>query len=326
MLKGIIYAIRNRYDGKIYVGQTTKTFIKRYQNGEWWKSTKNILLQRVLRLTSHVEFDVFILESGLTTKNALNDAEKRYAILMNAYAPHGYNVRECGEEGRYYGEEVTSKIKAARTAARKTYRVRRLGSNEIIVITHLRQWCKDNGVKEMAFRNMLCGIVVTSQGYCKEETTNKYVEEMREGVSKRAAHTFCIKQISTGKILEIHNATRFCAENNLNYAAFKSMLNGKSRYSQDFCLPDTVFPTKRLYQVTSPSGEIIQFDNIAEFNRKNGLNLRRTRRRLGARNRAGWSNLTVVREGTAVYVPRNATRPIPTDSSLGSIGMTKIPI
>lgn len=311
-LRGVVYAIRNRYDGKVYVGKTTQTFTKRYGGYGWWKSTVNILLQRVFRLTSHVEFDVFILRAGLTSKMTLNDAEKHCATALNAYAPHGYNVRECGEEGGYHGGEITVKIEAARAASRKTYRVRRLDTNEIITVTHVRQWCKDNGIREMAFRNLLCGLVLASQGFCREETTREDVKQAQERVRQKAARTFEIKRISTGEVLRFHNAARFCVDNDLGYAAFKTMLTGKSRSSQGFCLPDTVFPTKRLYQVTSPTGETLQFDSIAEFDREHGLDLQGMRQRWQKRNREGWSNLIVVREGTVVHVPRNATRPTPT--------------
>ena len=46
-LKGIIYAIVNKVNGKVYIGQTTRSFYNRYGDSyRWWNSTSNDYLKK----------------------------------------------------------------------------------------------------------------------------------------------------------------------------------------------------------------------------------------------------------------------------------------
>ena len=99
----IIYLIQNQYDYKGYVGKSIHSFKDRYTNGKWWHYTTNILLLRTLRFQRPEGFKIFILEYGIEFNNVLRTHETYWAELLNTYAPNGYNIRECGEGGEFFG-------------------------------------------------------------------------------------------------------------------------------------------------------------------------------------------------------------------------------
>lgn len=289
VLRGIIYAIRNRYDGKIYIGKTRKTFNERYgRTGRWWIYTSNILLKRVLNYTSHEQFDVFILKYGLIDERALSEAEIFIGDATNAYAPYGYNVRGCGEQGVFHTAESKAKIAAAQKKRIKTYRVKQISTGNEIEVHNVKGWCQQNGIREMAFRNLLCGLVITSQGYCLPSTTSEQLRELR---IKRGL-SYVVKEIKSGDLISFCNIHLFCEEKGIKYTAFKEVLSGKSKFSCGYCLPTTPIPEQTIYQITSPNGEIIRFHKMREFERLHKIRLRGLKP--GQRCRHGWTGLKKV--------------------------------
>jgi hypothetical protein len=310
-LKGIIYAIVNSYDGKTYIGKSTKTFRKRY-GPKWWNSTVNVLLLRTLDGYAKPEdFSIYILEAGIEN-GSINEREKYYASLLNTYCPDGYNIRECGEEGQYHGEEFVRKVKRVQESMRKTYQVRHIATNELVTITYLKEWCKDKGLREMAFRNLLCGIAKTSQGYCLPETTSDQLRDMRtaRGVS------YTVKHIASGRLISFSNAVQFCEDRNIGYPGFKSMLTGQTKTSFGYCLPQTILSAPVSYQITSPTGEIVRFSKIRDFEKLHKIGLRGLRE--GKCCRHGWTNLIEIPEATEAHAPDSKPHSTQAGPSQGS--------
>lgn len=297
--RGIIYAIRNQYDGKIYIGKTSKTFNLRYRLGKWWATTTNILLKRTLLLSSYAKFDIFILKDGLKKDKTLCKWEIYFANILQTYVPKGYNIRECGEGAVIHLKEVRDKIRIANIQRQKAYRVRHIKSDSIISIVNLKKWCKENNIKENAFRNLLCGLILTSQGYCKEETTLLKIKEKR-GQRARRKEGYKIKNIKTGEIITIFNIKYFCEQHGLRYAAFKTMIHGYTLISCGYSLQETKIRQEKIFQITSPGGEIIKFTNISKFNKKYNFNLNGLIYRGVKKNREGWSNLKLFEGGRLI--------------------------
>ena len=286
-LRGIIYAIVNGYDGKTYIGKSSNTFRKRYTGG-WWNSTKNILLQRVIAKHGHEQFKVYILEAGVPATK-LNEREIYYAEILNVYCPNGYNLRDCGAGPNMYGE---AKIKVERRSEklRKVYHVTHIETNKTIEITYVKKWCEENNVREMAFRNLLCGLVETSQGYRLPETIltpTIYIDK-----KTKQPREYSVRRIATGEKINFNCVARFCSENGLKLNAFKTMISGRMFASQGYCLPNTILPRPTLFKVSSPNGKIYTTECLAKFNREHKTNLRADRKN-GFHN--GWSNLIVLR-------------------------------
>lgn len=280
-LMGIIYAIKNDYDGKIYIGKSIKSFNKRYCNF-WWKTTTNILLQRTLKNGKVEDFKVYILEYGITDNKILNEREKYYASELNTYCPNGYNIRECGEGGEYFGKEIKEKIRISTIRRKKTYFVKNTKTKEVIEIKNLKDWCKNNNIKENCLRNLLCGLILESQGFCLPKTNTIDLENKRMKIAK----TYKVKKIETQEIIEFKNAALFCENQKLEENSFRCMLCGAHKTSQGFCLPETEIKDlvkkihssekflipKKIHKIKNTStGKIIEFNNISQFCRENGI-------------------------------------------------------
>ena len=56
-----VYQIRNKVNGKSYVGTTIHDFKKRYVNGNWAKYTHSHLLKSAIKKYGESSFEIYIL-------------------------------------------------------------------------------------------------------------------------------------------------------------------------------------------------------------------------------------------------------------------------
>ena len=112
---GIIYIIRNKINNKIYVGQTTQTFKRRYRaKGKGIEKVYNYHNENKNRecyynnyLLSSIEkygFDAFevIEEFDVAySKEELDKLEDMYIKVYDCIAPNGYNYKGGGANGKY---------------------------------------------------------------------------------------------------------------------------------------------------------------------------------------------------------------------------------
>jgi hypothetical protein len=82
------YVIRNRFTKECYIGVSTKGFVSRYSNGEWWIHTHNDRLKRDAIMYGVRNFDIAI-HAG----NNRRDMEQIEAMLLRANRPATYNER-----------------------------------------------------------------------------------------------------------------------------------------------------------------------------------------------------------------------------------------
>lgn len=266
--KGIIYAIVNNYDGKAYVGKTKTSFRKRY-GPTWWKTTANVLLKRTLKHNAPDNFKLYILEFGIKGDKALCARERHYANILNSYCPNGYNIRECGEGQKFFGKEVNAKMRLSFRKRWKTYKIKKIDTQEVIEIKGIRKWCEKNKIREMALRNLLCGIVIESQGYCLPHLSKEDIDKKRYSVN---AKEYVVKKIQTGGIIKFENVRVFTEQNGLDEMAFRCMLCGAHKTSQGYCLPATKVIIKTFYY-KAPDGKIhgVLEKQRPTFARNNGL-------------------------------------------------------
>ena len=113
MCYGVIYAIENKVNGKIYVGQTTKSFNERY-GGDIEKNTHNKHLQNSIKKYGIENFTIDKCICECDTKESLDEAEKFYIDFFDSANPeHGYN-KTLGGEGGTPNEETRKKISKAK--------------------------------------------------------------------------------------------------------------------------------------------------------------------------------------------------------------------
>lgn len=271
--RGIIYLIQNQYDMKNYVGKTINTFNKRYCGGKWWRNDKNkpsnILLYRTVQKYGHEQFKVFILEDGLTNRDLIKEREKYWANKLNSYSPHGYNIRECGEGGEFYGPVgVEGKIKGRQKRIKK-YLIKDINTQEIIEINDLVNWSKENKIKCNSLRNLLCGLVICCQGFCLPETSLDKIE-----ARFASGNSYTVRNIKTKEITIIRNLEEFCRNNKINCSSFKGMINGISNSSYGFELVEKICKPRRkgkfIYKMLSPN-EVFIGHSLSELSAKSKI-------------------------------------------------------
>ena len=95
---GFIYKITNIINGKIYVGQTSKTIEERFK--EHIKKAKVHTNRYLYDAMNHYGYDKFMVSQIEECNDDLLDERERYWISkLNCIMPHGYNMTEGGGGG-----------------------------------------------------------------------------------------------------------------------------------------------------------------------------------------------------------------------------------
>ncbi len=114
----IIYQIRNVKNNKSYIGQSTKTFCRRYNDGNgWWKPSKvkcNHLSNAVAKYGLE-NFEVRILEKNVKSVEELNRLEILYIKQFNSMTPNGYNHHPGGINTCHWTRSMESRDRMALT-------------------------------------------------------------------------------------------------------------------------------------------------------------------------------------------------------------------
>lgn len=91
----LIYKITNLINGKIYVGQTTKTVEERFKK----HATADSLIGRAIRKYGKENFKPEVIAECESVEEA-NELEKYWIKTLNCKAPEGYNLTDGGEGRR----------------------------------------------------------------------------------------------------------------------------------------------------------------------------------------------------------------------------------
>jgi len=97
----IIYEIKNKINGKIYIGQHSSNEL-----GLYWGSGK--LIKKAIDKYGIENFDFKLICIGFDDN--LNDLEIYYITKYNCIVPNGYNLRSGGNNGGKHNEETKRKI------------------------------------------------------------------------------------------------------------------------------------------------------------------------------------------------------------------------
>jgi len=106
----IIYYIKNKLNGKGYVGQTTKTLNRRWSghlSNAKNKKYSSVLAKAILKYGLNA-FELEVLEK-CDSLEALNEAEVKWISIKNTLVPYGYNV-ETGGKNNTWTEEMKEKM------------------------------------------------------------------------------------------------------------------------------------------------------------------------------------------------------------------------
>jgi group I intron endonuclease len=110
----IIYKVTNKINGKVYIGQTTKSLDSRRKRHEW--EYKNYCFPNALRKYGKENFIWEVLEH-CDSKEELDEMEFHYIKQYNTLSPLGYNLTLGGEGvvGNKCSEESRRKMSIAHT-------------------------------------------------------------------------------------------------------------------------------------------------------------------------------------------------------------------
>ena len=114
--KMIIYQILNTKNGKSYIGQSTRSFCRRYSDGNsWWKPLggKHTHLSRAVEKYGIENFVVRILEKNVKSVDDLNELEIFYIKKFNSISPNGYNYHSGGTNNNEWNRSVDSRDRMA---------------------------------------------------------------------------------------------------------------------------------------------------------------------------------------------------------------------
>ena len=124
---GTIYILTNKINNKVYVGQTTQSFNKRFKVHKCSKTA----VGNALRKYGVDNFKTTILEN--IEEKYLDDCEREFIKEYNSLAPNGYNLSSGGDSptrGRHLSEETKRKISESNKGKHyQTEEIRRKISN-----------------------------------------------------------------------------------------------------------------------------------------------------------------------------------------------------
>lgn len=129
----IVYAIKNKINGKAYVGQTVKSTVEKRYPGGWHRMTKNPGLKAAALKYGLENFEVSIVDYAENMEE-LNKKEFEWAEKLNSYSPHGYNIRTCGEQPTWQvprGEEFRAKISKAKKGCKVSEETKAMVSDPV---------------------------------------------------------------------------------------------------------------------------------------------------------------------------------------------------
>lgn len=109
-----VYAVRNKINGKLYVGKTVGDFRQRWhrhcysaRRGEGWH------LQCAIRKYGPRNFELIVLADGVSGRDELNRLEKEFIQKLQSTDPTmGYNMTDGGDDGSHT-EESRARLSAA---------------------------------------------------------------------------------------------------------------------------------------------------------------------------------------------------------------------
>jgi group I intron endonuclease len=199
---GHIYIITKKDDGRMYIGQTTTSFRKRWNSHI--SGSKSSLIDRYLKKYGKDAFEVECLE---VSNNLLNLWEKHLIQRYNTIHPNGFNLTNGGE-GSSPCEEVRQKISISnqhpKSPEHRQKIIDRITSNEYRKYTS----------------KCLTGIKRS------EKTKEKIKRTRQHGATNKLSKTWIVIS-PIGNVIEVKGIRQFCRNNNLDYACMCVVRRGE---------------------------------------------------------------------------------------------------
>jgi len=265
-LKGIIYGIRNKVNGKYYIGQTINTFYRRYRwRAKWWQGVDTPYLKASLNKYGPDNFEIVIFEEGITDIEVLNRLEHEYALRLKSYYPTGYNLKPCGTG---IGKATPEMRKRYSRHMAKEWRFKNICTGETFHVTNLNEFAKARGLKRSPL-----GLAITLgkghsyRGYVSMDTTQDDIDNLSVIRLRTNMPTKPYTVWKAGQKYEFNNIPRFMTEHGIKKRTeFCDLLCGKISAFKGFSLSNKPirWPTQRYRNIcmVDSNGRTHVFENF----------------------------------------------------------------
>jgi hypothetical protein len=226
-INGIIYASRNRKNGKYYIGQSTQSLNnRRIKHESDAKNNSPYPFHRALRKYNY-EFDWFILAEGITDKKTLTETEDKFMKEYHSMVwENGYNVRDAREHNTWW-----------KSASKEEQ------NNHIQKIRKLNQIRWENTTDEEKLKRRMLGSQILKEKYKNNEIINK-------NTPKKEKSDLYIYSIifNDGRKIETTDFKKYCNENNLKYINILQWLAiYEEKIFENFIIKRTLKEGKKLF-------------------------------------------------------------------------------
>jgi group I intron endonuclease len=183
----IIYRVKNKISGKVYIGQTIHTLEIRKNNHLKMVEAGKSKFYKALKSYGVDNFDWVVIDTA-TTKDELNQKEKQYIQKYNSIE-EGYNMVDGGTGGYNEYAVIANKLKRKGKTYEEIY-----STNEIItkiksnlsnrMIEHNKTYGFDKIDKEKQREIARKGAYkLVEMGYTHSEETRKKISEAQKGIT-----------------------------------------------------------------------------------------------------------------------------------------------
>jgi group I intron endonuclease len=270
---GILYIVTNLLNGHSYIGQSRRTFQKRYRKvNKWWDWCHNDLLRNHINAYGEQNFSLKILFFDKSSEE-LDDLEISYIAKLNSLYPNGYNF-QLGGLKKGTNEEGIEYIRKERKY--KVFNLKNYETGEVCQFSNLLKFSRDNRLSESLVRNVLLGKRIRCGKYVLPETDSNIVYRAKN------KDGFYLLKDEKGNIHKIYSIKKFCEKNNLCTASICRIINDErvGKVYKGWRLPSTpdgFYPEKANFSrkwteiILEKDGNIHIVKNAKFFMRTNGI-------------------------------------------------------
>lgn len=268
-LRSIIYRMLNTVTGMSYVGQSKRTFYKRYR-GRWWNRTDNSYIRRAVRKHGPEAFYVEILEHSVAPER-LDEREIHWINHFRSIAPDGYNLHSGGLRHQMSPPLRRKTAKIQRDAQRRSYALVK-GDREY-TFTSIAAFASQHKLHKGMVGRVLKGTSKAHRGYHLPG-----VDTRLRCKTHRVRHL-----VKDGVVYEVHTIRAFAKEHGLRSDVVSQLFAGVTRIHRGFHIPDLPplaarKPMRTLVQATlthETTGETLVVPDVhrSEFVQQTGIDL-----------------------------------------------------
>lgn len=225
-LKGIVYYIKNKVTNQYYIGQTIKSFNRRYRGG-WHKSTKNPYLKNSLNKYGVESFEIAIIKHSIKSLDELNSLESEYSFKYNSYIHDGFNISPCG-----WNHVRTDEYRLKRSNANaKNFEIKNYLTGEVIRGFNFKKFCKDNNIDPSC--KIFKDVGFTAGPYTNIKTETYDINNRRFYKIYNARPPYKLYDKFEKEHI-FYDIKEFCENNKILPARLMDMITGKIPYTCGF--------------------------------------------------------------------------------------------